>query len=74
MVGRGSSWRLRGIVSGKDRSPRRDIVLINAAYSLLAADQTDALDTALAMAGDSIVSGAAEEKLDALIARMRHAT
>jgi len=65
---------LRGILSGKDRGPRRNIVLINAAYSLLAADRTDSLETALAMAGDAIDSGAAEKKLDALIARMRNAT
>lgn len=64
---------LRDILTGLDRGPRRNIVLLNAAFSLMAADRADALDPALQMAAESIDGGAAIAKLDALVARMRNA-
>lgn len=64
---------LRDILSGADRGPKRNIVLVNAAYSLLAADRCADLPAALALAAESLDSGAALAKLDALIARLRNA-
>ncbi len=57
---------LRGILANEDKSPRRDVVLLNAAAAL--ALDTGDLAYALAEADMSITSGAALQKLDALIA------
>jgi anthranilate phosphoribosyltransferase len=56
---------LRGVLSGEDDSPRRDLVLLNAAAAL-AAESGD-LEKGLAAAEGSICSGAALAKLDALV-------
>ncbi|MCS7039485.1 MAG: anthranilate phosphoribosyltransferase, partial [Caldilineales bacterium] len=60
----------RGILSGADRGPRRDVVLLNAAAALAVED----LDWtgALAQAAASLDSGAALAKLEALIAFSQH--
>ncbi len=58
----------RGILSGSLRGPKRDIVLINAAASLLAADLADTLEAGIRTAAAAIDSGAALDKLDRLIA------
>ena len=55
-------------VLGGEMSPRRDIVVFNAAAGLLAADQTSDWNTAVAMAQASIDSGAAIATLDKFIA------
>jgi anthranilate phosphoribosyltransferase len=57
---------IREILGGK-RSPRRDVVLLNAAAALVAAGKAERLGDALPMAAKSIDSGAAAEKLDALV-------
>ena len=57
---------LRGILSGEERGPKRDIVLLNAA-AVLAVEDGD-WPAALERARESIESGAALERLDALIA------
>ncbi|OQA42361.1 MAG: Anthranilate phosphoribosyltransferase [Chloroflexi bacterium ADurb.Bin325] len=65
---------LRGILSGADRSPRRDVVLFNAAAALaveccdLSADPRGVLAETLAQATAALDSGAALAKLDALVA------
>jgi anthranilate phosphoribosyltransferase len=59
---------LRGILSGQDRSPRRDVVLLNAAYALHTSDRFDDLDAAFAAARESIDSGAALDTLETLAA------
>jgi anthranilate phosphoribosyltransferase len=64
---------LRDILTGADRGPRRNIVLLNSAYSLLAADRCSDLPSALKLSAESIDSGAAVGKLDALLARLRNA-
>jgi anthranilate phosphoribosyltransferase len=56
---------IRDILAGK-KSPRRDVVLLNAAAALVAAGKTEHLGDALPLAARSIDSGAAAEKLDAL--------
>lgn len=57
---------IREVLAGK-KSPRRDVVLLNAAAALVAAGRTEHLGDALPMAAQSIDSGAAAAKLDALV-------
>jgi anthranilate phosphoribosyltransferase len=54
-------------VLGGERSPRRDIALLNAAAGLMVAGQADDLEAGLALAASSIDNGRAEGVLDALI-------
>jgi anthranilate phosphoribosyltransferase len=56
---------IRKILAG-EKSPRRDIVLMNAAAALVAAGKADSLAEAMPLAAKSIDSGAARKKLDAL--------
>jgi anthranilate phosphoribosyltransferase len=60
-----NAQRMRALLSGEDRGPCRDVVLFNAAaaLSLIAGD----FETALDEATRSLESGAALEKLDALV-------
>jgi anthranilate phosphoribosyltransferase len=55
----------RAILAGEDRSPRLDVILLNAAAAIAAIDGD--LQTALAQVRDALESGAALGKLDALI-------
>jgi len=57
---------IREVLAGK-KSARRDVVLLNAAAALVAAGRADHLRDAVPLAADAIDSGAAEQKLDALI-------
>jgi anthranilate phosphoribosyltransferase len=50
-----------------EKSPRRDIVLMNAAAALVAAGRADSLSDAMPLAIQSIDSGAARAKLGALV-------
>jgi len=65
---------LRDILAGTDRSPRRDVVLLNAAAALaveccdLSADPDGTLAETLEQATAALDSGAALAKLDALVA------
>ncbi len=54
-----------------ERSPRRDTVVANAAAALVAAGRAPSLLEGARLAVDSINSGAAQKKLDALIAFTR---
>ena len=54
-------------VLGGEKSPRRDVVLMNAAAALVAAGKADHLKDGVAIAKESIDSGRASEKLDALV-------
>lgn len=56
---------IRAILAG-EKSPRRDVVLLNAAAALVAAGRADHIKEALPLAAHSIDSGAAAEKLAAL--------
>ena len=53
-------------VLGGEKSPRRDVVLLNAAAALVAAARADRIADAIPLAAQSIDSGAAAEKLAAL--------
>jgi len=57
---------VRAVLEG-ERGPKRDIVLANAAAALLAAQRAPDLKAAVAMAAESIDSGAARRKLERLI-------
>ncbi len=54
-------------VLGGETGPQADVVLLNAAYALLASAEYATLDDALAAARDSLASGAALARLDALV-------
>jgi anthranilate phosphoribosyltransferase len=56
---------IRSVLGGK-KSPRRDVVLLNSAAALVAAGKADHLIEALPLAVQSIDSGAATRKLEAL--------
>ena len=56
---------IRALLNG-EKSPRRDVVLLNAAAALVAAARTDHLAEAIPLAAKSIDSGAAAAKLEAL--------
>jgi len=56
---------IRKILAG-EKSPRRDVVLLNAAAALVAAGKADHLHEAVPVASKAIDSGAAAEKLAAL--------
>jgi anthranilate phosphoribosyltransferase len=58
---------LRAILAG-ERGPRRDIVIANAAAALVAAGRASDFREGARLAAESIDSGAARKKLDALIA------
>ncbi len=58
---------IRDIVAGK-KSARRDVVLLNAAAALVAAGRADSIAEGVPLAAQSLDSGAARKKLDALVA------
>ena len=58
----------RGILEGKIQGPKRDIVLINSAASLLAANRCTDLADGIRQSAASIDSGAALDKLEKLVA------
>ncbi len=57
---------IREILAGK-QSARRNVVLLNAAAALVAAARADCINDALPLAMRSLDSGAAQEKLEALV-------
>lgn len=58
---------LRGVLSGDIQDAKRDVVILNAAGALLAADKVDDFIAGIKIAQEIIDSGAALAKLDALI-------
>jgi len=57
---------IRAILRG-EKSPRRDVVLLNSAAALVAAGKAEHIGEAVPLAAKSIDSGAAAEKLNALV-------
>ena len=55
------------ILSGKENSPRTDIVLLNAGAAIYAADKAQTIKEGISLAKESIKSGKALEKLRKLI-------
>jgi anthranilate phosphoribosyltransferase len=62
----GNAAIITEILAGK-RSPRRDIVLLNAAAALVAAGKANHLAEGVPLAADAIDTGAATRKLEALV-------
>jgi anthranilate phosphoribosyltransferase len=58
---------VRDVLSGKDRGPRRDIVLLNAAAALVVAEKVNDFASGWNAAAELIDSGAALEKLDRFV-------
>ncbi|MGQ9888204.1 MAG: anthranilate phosphoribosyltransferase [Aggregatilineales bacterium] len=58
---------LRGVLDGTVNGPKRDVVLLNAAAALLAGGAVDNLAAGVELARDTLDSGAALAKLEALI-------
>jgi anthranilate phosphoribosyltransferase len=56
---------IRSVLSG-EKSPRRDVVVLNAAAALVAAGREDHLEKAILLAEESLDSGKAKSKLEAL--------
>ena len=54
-------------ILGGEKSPRRDVVLMNAAAALVAVGKAEHLKDAVTIAAESIDSGSASQKLDALV-------
>ena len=59
---------LRGVLSGETKDAKRDVVLLNAAAALIAADVIENMTDGIKRAAEIIDSGAALTKLDALVA------
>jgi anthranilate phosphoribosyltransferase len=59
---------IRDILSGADKGPRYDIVVLNAAAAIVAGDKAEDLKSAIAKSRESIDNGAAKECLEKLIA------
>ncbi|MER3410211.1 MAG: anthranilate phosphoribosyltransferase [Thermoleophilia bacterium] len=59
---------LRSVLAGKDRSGRRSAVLLNAAGALVACGRAEDLREGLALAAETIDSGAAIARLEELVA------
>ena len=57
---------IRGVLSG-EKSPRRDVVILNSAAALVAAGRADHLRDAVPLVASAIDSGAALKKLERLI-------
>ncbi|MBK9942231.1 MAG: anthranilate phosphoribosyltransferase [Kouleothrix sp.] len=58
---------VRAILAGHDQGPKRDIVLLNAAAALVAADQAADIRAGLALARTSLASGAAHERMERMV-------
>lgn len=58
---------LRGILSGELTGPKRDVVILNAGGALMAAGKVDSIEDGIKLANETVDSGAAVAKLDALI-------
>lgn len=58
----------RDILSGKERGPKRDIVLLNAGAALYIGGVANSMETGVKLAAEAIDCGAAYGKLQALIA------
>lgn len=66
-----SAQAVRDILSGRDRGPRRDHSLLNAASVLIVAGRADDLRNAVLMAVEAVDTGRASAKLEELV-RLSH--
>jgi len=59
---------VRAILIGDERGPKRDIVLLNSAAALVAADQAADLREGLELARASLDSGQAQMRMERMVA------
>ncbi|MBC8161005.1 MAG: anthranilate phosphoribosyltransferase [Roseiflexaceae bacterium] len=59
---------LRAVLRGEEHGPRRDIVLLNAAAALFAADKAGDMREGLVLARQSLDSGAAHDRMQRMVA------
>jgi anthranilate phosphoribosyltransferase len=59
---------VKSVLSGEERGPRRDIVLLNAAYALVAAGKADSPAEGITLAAEAIDSGRALQQVEKLAA------
>ena len=64
---RANAQTLRAVLEGRERGPRRDIVLLNAAAALVVADRAEDLRDGVATAGKALDDGAAAQVLAGLV-------
>jgi anthranilate phosphoribosyltransferase len=64
---------VRNILAGKDRGPKRDIVLLNAAAALVVAEVVDGFERGWARAAELIDTGAALDRLERFVAASNRA-
>ena len=57
---------IRNVFSGKDKGPRRQAVILNAAGALMIGDRADSFAEGIKLAGELIDSGAAEVKAESI--------
>lgn len=62
---------IRDIFSGKERGPKRNMLLLNSAAAFLVADKVSSMKEGLVMAQETIDSGRAMAKLDEIITKSR---
>ena len=62
---------VREVLSGQDRSPRRDVVLLNAGAALFVADRVRSISDGWSLAAELIDGGQAAAKLNELLATSR---
>lgn len=58
---------IRNVFSGKDKGPRRQAVVLNAAGALMIGDKADSFAEGIKLANELLDSGAAQQKLNDLI-------
>jgi len=61
-----SKWRSENILSGKEKSPARDTIVLNAAYGLLLCGKARSVEEGIVFAEESIDSGYARSVLTQL--------
>jgi anthranilate phosphoribosyltransferase len=64
---------VRNVLSGDDRGPKRDIVLLNAAAALVTAEKSPDFASGWTLAAELIDAGAARAKLEAFVAATKRA-
>jgi len=62
-----NAFMIRNVFSGKDRGPRRQAVILNAAGALMIGGKADSFREGIRLAGELIDNGAAKNKLNDLI-------
>ena len=66
-----NSAMIRGILDGDITGPRRDVVLLNAAAALMAAERAGDMREGIELARTAIDNGSARQRLERMVAASR---